>query len=171
MPVIPFKERRPTIGADAFIAPDAWITGATKLGAKVSVFFGAVLRGDINSITVGDGCNIQEHAMLHTSHGLGDCTVGKDVTIGHHAIIHGCSIGDNCIIGMNATVLDGAKVGKNCIIGAQALVPMNMQIPEGSLAVGVPAKVVRTLTTAEIEEIAQSAASYRAVGAEYRRQL
>ncbi len=167
MPVIPFNSEQPVIGQDCFIAPDAWLTGKVTLGERVSIFFGAVLRGDIQAISVGAGSNIQEHAVLHSSHGLTPCLVGCGVTVGHRAIVHGASVGNNCIIGMGATILDGAEIAENCIIGANSLVTMNTKIPRGVLAVGSPAKVVRPLTAEEIESIKQSAQGYIKTGASY----
>ena len=126
MPVISFRGEAPKIGKSVFIAPTAWVIGKTTISDNVTIFFNATLRGDIQRIVVGAGTNIQESALLHTSHDLPDCIVGEDVTIGHSAIVHGCTVGDNCIVGMGSVILDGAKIGKNCIIGAQALVPLNM---------------------------------------------
>lgn len=168
MSIVQFKEHYPRIAERHFIAPDAWVIGDVEIGPLVSIFFGAVLRGDIEPIRVGAGSNIQEHAMLHTSHGLQPCVVGENVTIGHRAIIHGCTVKDNCIIGMGSVILDGAVIGKNCIVGAQAMVPMNMQVPDGSLVVGVPAKVARQLTDQEIKFVTQSAINYQKLGHEYR---
>lgn len=169
MPVAPFKNWQPQIGSDCFLAPTAWVTGQACLGANVSVFFGATIRGDINQVIVGANSNIQENALLHTSHGLGDCIVGESVTIGHSAIIHGCKIDSNCIIGMGAIILDQAEIGANCIIGAGSLVTMGTKIPAGSMAFGSPAKVIRQLRAEEIESIRASAASYIEVGREYAR--
>lgn len=169
MAVIPFKDVVPEIGTEVFIAPTAWVTGKVTIKDNVSIFFGAALRGDIQKITIGTGTNLQEHVVVHTSTGLQDCVVGDYVTVGHGAIVHGCTVEDNCIIGMGSTILDGARIGKNSIVGAQALVPMNMQIPEGSMVLGVPAKVVRRLTEKEIEGIYESALHYIEVGGEYRR--
>lgn len=167
MPGIPFQTKTPEIGKECFIAPDAWVIGDVVFGPKVSAFFGVVARGDIKSIRVGAGTNLQEHALLHTSTGLTDCIVGENVTVGHRAILHGCTVEDSCIIGMGATILDGAVVGKYSIVGAQSLVPMGMKIPERSLVLGVPAKVVRTISEKEIKNIDDSAQHYRALGAEY----
>lgn len=169
MPLVPFLTHSPAVGTDLFLAPTAYVIGRTTIGNSVSIFFNATLRGDIQRIVVGDGTNIQEGALLHTSHDLPDCIVGENVTVGHSAIIHGCTIGDNCIVGMGSVILDGAKIGRNCIIGAQALVPLNTEIPDGSLVLGVPAKVVRQLTAKEIEGITQSARGYQEVGREYRK--
>ena len=169
MPVIPYKNLTAHISSTVFIAPNAWVTGQVYIEDDVSIFFGAVLRGDLEKIYVGAGTNIQENALLHTSHGLADCMVGRNVTVGHSAIVHGCTIKDNCIIGMGSTLLDGAIIGENCIVGAQALVPMNMIVPPGSLVLGVPAKVARRLEPAEIKSIAESASHYVETGREYKR--
>lgn len=168
MPVIPFKEKTPVVSASAFIAPDAWVIGDTSIGENVSIFFNAVLRGDIQSIKVGRGTNLQEHALVHTSHGMSPALIGEDVTVGHRAIVHGCSIGDRCLIGMGATVLDNAEVGEECIIGAHALVPKGMKIPPRSLVIGTPAKVTRALTTDEINNLTASAQGYQRLGETYR---
>jgi len=167
MPVIPFKEKTPAVSASAFVAPDAWIIGDTTIGDNVSIFFNAVLRGDIQSIKVGRGTNLQEHTLVHTSHGMSPVLIGEDVTVGHRAIIHGCSIGDRCLIGMGATVLDNAEIGEECIIGAHTLVPKGMKIPRRSLVIGTPAKVVRALTEDEIESLGASARGYQELGATY----
>lgn len=171
MPIIPFQARTPTVAKTAWVAPDAWVIGDSVVGERVSIFFGAVLRGDIEPIRVGNGTNIQEGALLHTSTGLSPCVVGENVTIGHRAIIHGCTVGNSCIIGMGATVLDGAIIEDHCLIGANSLVTMNTRIPAGSLALGSPAKVVRALTAAELAQIEESATHYQKLGAEYHKNL
>ncbi len=168
MAVIPFEDHAPDSRQALFLAPDAWIIGKVKLAELVSIFFGSVLRGDIHKIQIGKGSNIQEHSMLHTSNGLGDCLVGENVTVGHRAIIHGAHVGNNCIIGMGATVLDQAEVGENCIIGANSLVSMRTKIPPGTMAYGSPAKVIRDLTESEIKEILLSAIHYQRLGKAYR---
>jgi carbonic anhydrase/acetyltransferase-like protein (isoleucine patch superfamily) len=160
MPVIPYKEFIPDVKRALFIAPDCWITGKVVLHENTSVFFGACLRGDVQRIIVGAGSNIQERAILHTSHGLGDCVVGQGVTVGHAAILHGCIIKDNCIIGMGSTILDEAVIGEDCIVGANSLVTMRSQIPPGSLVLGSPAKAVRKLTPLERKSIRDAVASY-----------
>ncbi len=168
MAIIPYLEHQPEISEDAFIAPNAWLTGKVIIGSKASVFFGVVARGDIQYIKIGAESNIQDNAVLHTSRGLKDLIIGKRVTVGHGAILHGCQISDSCIIGMGSTILDNAVIGSNCIIGANSLITMNTVIPEGSLAVGSPAKVVRKLTEKEITEIQASADSYLKVSANYK---
>lgn len=171
MPVISFKEKTPVVSASAFVAPDAWVIGDTTIGDDVSVFFNVVLRGDIESIKVGRGSNLQEHVLVHTSHGMSPALIGEDVTVGHRAIIHGCSIGDRCLIGMGATVLDNAEVGAECIIGAHTLIPKDMKIPPRSLVIGTPGKVVRQLTDDEIRGLLASAKGYQELGATYRELL
>lgn len=168
MPVLDFEDTLPLIGKNVFIAPDAWVIGRSEVADGVAIFFGAVLRGDINKIIVGAGSNIQEHAVLHTSQGLGDLRVGAGVTVGHKAILHGCSISDNCIIGMNSVILDDAEIGEWSIVGAHSLVTMSKKFPPKSLIMGSPAKVVRELTDKELESIRQSALRYQEKAAFYR---
>jgi carbonic anhydrase/acetyltransferase-like protein (isoleucine patch superfamily) len=147
------------------------LTGDVQVGAETSIFFGVVARGDIYPIIIGTRTNIQEHAVLHTSTDLGPCIIGDGVTVGHGAIVHGATVRENCTIGMGSTILDGAVIGANSIVGAQALVPMNMQVPPGSLVLGVPGKIIRPLTPAEIESIAVNAQHYVDVSREYQRQI
>ena len=135
-------DNRPALGEHHFIAPGAALIGRVVIGRDVSIWFNAVLRGDNDVITIGDGTNIQDGAVLHVDPGV-PLTIGKRVTIGHKAMIHGCTIGDGSLIGMNAVVLNNAVVGKHCLIGANALVTENMLIPDGSLVLGSPAKVVK----------------------------
>lgn len=142
-----------------FIAPDAHVIGDVELHEDVGIWFGAVLRGDNERITIGARSNIQEGAMLHTDMGF-PLNVGADCTIGHHAILHGCTIGEGSLIGMGATILNGAKIGKHCLVGANALVTEGKEFPDYALIVGAPAKLVRTLDAEAAERLKQSAASY-----------
>ncbi len=142
-----------------WIAPDAHVIGQVELGLDVGIWFGSVLRGDNEPITIGDGTNIQEGAMLHVDPGF-PVRIGKGCTIGHHAIIHGCTIGDNSLIGMGATVLNGAKIGNNCLIGANALVTEGKEFPDNSLIVGSPARIVRTLDERAAAGLGLSAENY-----------
>ena len=143
-----FLGQKPDTAQAAFVAPNATVLGAVKLAARSSVWYGCVLRGDINAIEIGEGTNIQDLTMVHLAddHGV---KVGRHCTIGHGAIIHACEIGDECLIGMGATILDGAKIGDRCIVGANALVTQRFVAPAGSMILGSPAKVVRPLTEAE----------------------
>jgi carbonic anhydrase/acetyltransferase-like protein (isoleucine patch superfamily) len=147
----------PTIPLSAWIAETATVRGHVTLGEDVSVWFAAVLRGDEAPITVGDRTNIQDGAVLHVSAGF-PCVVGAEVTIGHGAVVHGCTVEDGALIGIRATVLDGAVIGARAVVGAGAVVPPGMYLPPGMLALGVPAKVVGPLTDA------QRSAGPRAVG-------
>lgn len=147
-------------GGDVWVAPDANVIGQVRLGAGCGIWFGATLRGDTEPIIVGEGSNIQENCVLHTDVGF-PLTIGRDCTIGHKAMLHGCTIGDESLIGMGATVLNGAVIGKNCLIGAGALVTEGKTIPDGSLVVGAPGKVIRQLDDAAIEGLRASARHYQ----------
>jgi len=150
----------PEIDQTAWIADGAKVMGRIRLCGDSSVWFNAVLRGDNELIEVGLGSNVQDGAILHTDMGY-PLTIGQNCTIGHLAILHGCSIGNNSLIGMGAKVLNGAKIGNNCLIGAGALVTEGKEIPDGSLVVGAPAKVVRTLSDEAIKGLADSAKRYQ----------
>ena len=143
-----FLRRQPRLGKNAFIASTAVVIGDVTLGAHSSVWYGAVLRGDINRIVVGHHSNVQDNAVLHLADQFA-CVLGNWVTVGHGAIVHACTVGDECLVGMGAVILDGAVIGKQSIIGAKALVTQGTKIPPGSLVLGAPAKVVRKLTKEE----------------------
>jgi carbonic anhydrase/acetyltransferase-like protein (isoleucine patch superfamily) len=142
-----------------WIAPDAHVVGRVKLGLDVSVWFGAILRGDNDQITIGDGSNVQDGAVLHADPDF-PLTLGANVTIGHRAIVHGCSIGENSLIGMGATVLNGAQIGRNCIVGANALVTEGKVFPDNSLIVGAPAKAIRSISDENAAQLAYVASHY-----------
>jgi gamma-carbonic anhydrase len=154
--------RSPDTARAAFIAPGADIMGDVTLGQDSSVWYRCVLRGDINSITVGDGTNLQDGTIVHLADDAG-VTIGARCTIGHRALIHACTIGDDCLIGMAAVILDHARIGPRCLIGAGSLVTKGTEIPEGSLALGSPARVIRPLTAEEIHGITAMSAKYVAV--------
>ena len=143
-----FLRKRPRVGTGVYIAKTAVVVGDVKLGDHSSVWYNAVLRGDINRIVVGHHSNVQDNAVLHLADEF-PCLVGNYVTIGHSAIVHACKIGDEVLVGMGAVILDGAVIGKQCLIGAKALVKQGMRIAPGSLVLGAPAKVVRRLTAEE----------------------
>ena len=157
----------PEIAADAWAAPTAQLMGKVWLGARASVWFGAVLRGDNEWIEVGDGANIQENTVCHTDPGM-PLTIGRNCTIGHRAMLHGCTIGDESLVGMGATVLNGARIGRNCLVGACALVTEGKEIPDGSLVIGAPGKVARALTEQEIAGLRTSALGYQRNAARFR---
>ena len=141
--------KTPEVSPQAFIAPTAALIGDVTVGADSSVWFGAVIRGDIEPIAVGRGSNIQDNAVLHTEHGH-PLTIGDNVTVGHGAVVHCSSIGDNTLVGMGAVLLDGAVIGADCIIGAGAVVKENAVVPAGTMMVGIPAKPVRELAPEQI---------------------
>jgi gamma-carbonic anhydrase len=143
-----FLRRKPRLGQGVYLAKTAVVLGDVTIGAHSSIWYGAVLRGDINRIVVGHHSNIQDNAVLHLADDF-PCLVGNWVTVGHGAIVHACKVGDEVLVGMGAVILDGAVVGKQSIIGAKALVTPGMKIPPGSLVFGAPAKVVRKLTEKE----------------------
>ena len=160
----------PKLDASAWVAPDANIIGNVVLEANASVWFCSTLRGDNEVIHVGMGSNVQENCVFHTDLGF-PLTIGENCTIGHKVMLHGCTIGDNTLIGMGATILNGAKIGKNCLIGAGALVTENKEIPDGSLVVGAPGKVVRELDEKAIKMLTQSALHYAENAARFGRDM
>lgn len=153
-------DRAPQIDPDSWVAPGANVIGGVILQAGASVWFGSTLRGDNEDITVGAGSNIQENCVLHTDMGF-PLVIGAGCTIGHKAMLHGCILGENTLIGMGATVLNGSKIGRNCLIGAGALITEGKDIPDGSLVMGVPGKVIRNLDEQAIEGLRRSARSYQ----------
>ena len=159
MPLFQLGQDRPQVHPSVFVAPGAIVVGKVELHENSSIWFNVSLRGDNDLIVLGEGSNIQEGSVLHTDTGH-PLTIGKRVTVGHQAMLHGCTIGDESLIGMQAILLNGSQVGRHCIIGAGALVTGNTVIPEGSMVLGSPAKVVRPLKPEEIEMIRQAAAGY-----------
>jgi len=149
-----------------WIAEEAVLIGDVRVEGMASIWFGVVLRGDNERITIGAGSNVQENTVMHTDMGY-PLTIGKGCTIGHKAMLHGCTVGDNSLIGMGAIVLNGARIGRDCLIGAGALVTEGKVIPDGSLVVGSPSKVVRALDEATIEKLRESALSYQEKMARY----
>ncbi|MGD9571399.1 MAG: gamma carbonic anhydrase family protein [Thermoleophilia bacterium] len=152
----------PELGPGAFVHEAAEVIGRVRLGARASVWPRAVLRGDTEAITVGDETNVQDGSVLHADPGF-PCRLGDRVTVGHLAIVHGCTVGDGALVGMGAIVMNGAEVGAGAIVGAGAVVPEGMRIPPGTMALGVPARVVRDLTPAEREALPGSAERYVAM--------
>ncbi|OGS34510.1 MAG: gamma carbonic anhydrase family protein [Elusimicrobia bacterium RIFOXYB2_FULL_49_7] len=163
-----FNGIKPNISPTAYISDQSLVIGKVYLASGVSLWPGSVLRGDIEEILVGEDTNVQDGAVIHTKHDF-PTVIGKAVTIGHRAVIHGCRIGNNCLIGMGAVILDGAIIEDNCLIGAGAIVPENMKIPAGSLALGVPARIKRALNKDELAKIEKSAQEYRKLAVSHRR--
>ncbi|WP_371224157.1 gamma carbonic anhydrase family protein [Roseovarius sp. 2305UL8-3] len=150
----------PQIADDTWVAPDANLIGQVNLEEGASVWFGCTLRGDNELILIGAGSNVQENTVMHTDMGY-PLTIGAGCTIGHKAMLHGCTIGENSLIGMGATVLNGATIGRNCLIGAGALITEGKDIPDGSLVMGSPGKVVRQLSEDAIQGLRNSALHYQ----------
>lgn len=153
-----------------WIAPEAVVAGRVRVGRNVGIWFGAILRAEDEWITLGDGTNVQDGCVLHVDAGF-PLGIGRNCTIGHRAIVHGCTIGDNTLIGMGSTVLNGARIGRNCLIGANCLITENKVIPDNSLVMGAPGKVVRELDDAAIEELTRSAEGYQARWRQYAKGL
>lgn len=170
MTIYALGEKTPQIHKTAYIAPSANVMGAVELKEGASVWFGAVLRGDNELIRVGKNSNVQDNSVLHTDPGI-PLEIGEGVTIGHRVMLHGCTIGDNTLIGIGATILNNAKIGKNCIIGAHALVTEGKVIPDNSMVVGAPGRVIRMLEEPQIAMLKMSAAIYVKNAARFRADL
>jgi carbonic anhydrase/acetyltransferase-like protein (isoleucine patch superfamily) len=166
-----FGGKSPVVGRDVFVAPNATVIGDVTLGDEASVWFGAVLRGDIGAIRIGARSNLQDLACVHLTEGLSQTVVGADVTVGHGAILHGCSVGDRCLIGMGSIVLDGAVIGEGSLIAAGTLIPPRMVVPPGSLVRGNPGKVVRPVTAEEAKMGVLGATHYVAGARRFRELL
>jgi carbonic anhydrase/acetyltransferase-like protein (isoleucine patch superfamily) len=170
MAVYKLGEVSPTIAASCYIAPNAVVLGSVVLMENTSVWFAATLRGDNDIISIGAGSNVQDGAVLHTDPGF-PLSVGTRVSIGHQAVLHGCTVGDGALIGIQSVVLNGAVIGKGCLVGAGALITERKVFADGSLILGVPAKVVRELSAAERAELIEVAENYASRGAYYRTHL
>jgi carbonic anhydrase/acetyltransferase-like protein (isoleucine patch superfamily) len=168
MIVRPFKGRMPSLASDVFLAPDAVVIGDVTIGAGSRVWYGAVIRGDVHWIRIGERTNIQDVSVLHVTAGTHPLSIGSDVTVGHRAILHGCTVEDECLIGMGSVVLDGATVGAGSLVAAGALVPVGMQVPRGSLVAGVPAQVKRAIRPEDLERQRRSARHYQELAAQHR---
>ena len=159
MAIYQLGDDTPDLAADAWVADSAQVIGRVRMGAGSSVWYGAVLRGDNEWITLGARSNVQEASVLHTDLGF-PLTLGDDVTVGHKVMLHGCSVGEGTLIGIKSVLLNGAKIGKNCIVGAGSLVTEGKEFPDGCLIVGSPAKVVRMLTPEQVARTAMAAVYY-----------
>ncbi len=156
--------------ASSWIAPDVKLIGDIRLGRNTTIWFGVVIRGDNDTIVIGDDTNVQEQVVMHTDPGI-RLTVGRGCTIGHRAVLHGCTIGDNSLVGIGAIILNGAKIGSNCLVGAGALVTEGKEFPDNSLIVGSPAQVKRPLGEAEIEALREAASHYVENGTRFKSSL
>ena len=159
MPIYQLGDDRPIIPASAYVAPEATLIGKVTLGENTSIWPGVTIRGDNDSITIGNRSNVQDGSVMHTDRGF-PLTVGDNVTIGHQATLHGCTVGDGSLIGIQAVVMNGAIIGKDCLVGAGALVPEGKNYGERKLILGSPAKVVRELTDEDIDKMRRAAAGY-----------
>lgn len=170
MSIYRLGEDSPRLAAGAYVAPSAAVIGKVILAEKATVWFGATLRGDNETISIGAGSNVQDSAVLHTDPGF-PLTVDANVSIGHQAMMHGCSVGEGSLIGIQAIVLNGAIIGKGCLVGAGALITERKVFPDGTLILGAPAKAIRELTAEERENLLKVAANYAERGAYYRNHL
>jgi carbonic anhydrase/acetyltransferase-like protein (isoleucine patch superfamily) len=157
----------PRLGARVYVAPNATVIGDVELGDDVSIWFGAVLRGDVERLTIGQGSNVQDNSVLHSDPGC-PLVLGARVTVGHMVVLHGCHVGDGTLVGMGAGILNKARIGRNCLVGANALVTEGKEFADGMLILGAPARAVRPLTPAELAGLAGSAERYIARGQRYR---
>ncbi len=170
MPVLlTYGGKAPRLAPSAFVAEGAVVTGDVEIGDESSIWFGTVVRGDVNHVRIGARTNVQDQSVIHVTGGTHPTVVGDEVTVGHRAVLHGCTIKDRCLIGIGAIVLDGAVVGPDAMVGAGALVPPGMVVPPGKLVLGAPARVKRDLTPEEIASLRTSAARYAGYAATYRR--
>ncbi|MEM7247092.1 MAG: gamma carbonic anhydrase family protein [Acidobacteriota bacterium] len=167
--LLPFGEHRPVLAEDVYLAPGARLLGDVTLGPGVSIWCNAVLRADLAPIEIGAGSNVQDNCVFHVDIDL-PCRVGRDVVVGHGAVVHGCEVGDGCLIAMNAVVLSGARIGDGSVVGAGAVVPEGREIPPGKLVLGAGAKIVKDLPEGFAASIAEGAARYRELAAQYRRE-
>ena len=163
-----YQGKTPELGEQVFLAENAAVIGDVIIGARSSVWYGVVARGDVHHIRIGSETSIQDNSVLHVTGGLSPTLVGNRCTVGHGVTLHGCTVEDECLIGMGAILLDGARVGRHCIVGAGALVTPGTVIPEGHMALGAPARVKRRLTDAELAQIQSSADGYIELAKRYR---
>ena len=170
MPIYQLGDRVPVIPASCYIAPEATVIGSVTLGERVTIMFGAVVRGDEEPIVIGDDSNVQDNAVLHTDPGC-PITIGKGVSIGHQVMLHGCTIGDGSLIGVAAVVLNSSVIGKDCLVGAGAVVTENKSFPDRSVIFGSPAKAVREVTEDNIERMRMDTLAYVHRGAMYKEKL
>lgn len=163
-------DKTPRLASGCWVAPNATLIGDVTLDEEATVWWGAVLRAEAEPIRIGRGSNVQDNAVLHVDPGF-PLTLGAGVTIGHLAMVHGCTVGDGSLIGIGATVLNGARIGKNCLVGAHALVAEGKEIPDGSMVLGMPGRIVRTLTEEDLVRLRAPAATYVARGRHYAERL
>jgi len=165
--LLPFSGTLPHVASSAFVAPNATLIGHVTIDAEASVWFGSVLRGDVGRIHIGERSNIQDLCCLHMTEGISHVEVGRNVTIGHSVVLHGCTVEDDCLIGMGSVILDNARIGRGSVVGAGSLVTAGVVVPEGHLVMGRPAKVVRPLRADEQTRTFENAHHYVTLAASY----
>jgi carbonic anhydrase/acetyltransferase-like protein (isoleucine patch superfamily) len=165
-----FQGTEPHLDPDAFVAPNATVIGDVAIGARSSIWFGTVVRGDVYPIRIGCETNVQDNSVLHVTGGIHPLHIGDQVSIGHRAVVHGCALGDRVLVGMGAVILDGCKIGEDSIVGAGSVVPEGSVVPPRSVVMGVPGKRVREATPADLRRIVRTATEYKALAAQYREQ-
>ncbi|HSN91512.1 MAG TPA: gamma carbonic anhydrase family protein [Anaeromyxobacteraceae bacterium] len=166
----PYGGKTPRLHETAFAAETSVVVGDVEIGEESSLWFGAVVRGDVNHVRLGARTNLQDLSVVHVTGGTHPTIVGDDVTVGHRAVLHGCTVKDRCLVGIGAIVMDGAVVGPDAMVGAGALVPPGMVVPPGTLALGAPARVKRDLTAEELAFLPRSARNYARYAEQYRRE-
>jgi gamma-carbonic anhydrase len=166
--ILAYDGKAPRLAASVFLADGSVVTGDVEIGEDSSLWFGTVVRGDVNHVRIGARTNLQDHAVVHVTAGTHPTSIGDDVTVGHRAVLHGCTVKDRCLVGIGAILMDAAVIGPDAMVGAGALVPPRMVVPPGKLALGSPAKVVRDLTPEEIAKLRDSASRYVGYAAKYR---
>lgn len=168
--ILPYGGKAPRLHPSVLTAAGSVVAGDVEIGEGSSIWFGAIVRGDVNFVRIGARTNVQDQTVIHVTSGTAPTVIGDDVTIGHRVVLHGCTVGDRCLIGIGAIVLDGAVVGPDAMVGAGALVPPGAVVPPGTLVMGAPARPRRALTAEELEGLRGSAARYVAYAAQYRRE-
>lgn len=166
MPIIAYKRFIPELGEDVFISPGSYVIGQVKIGARSSLWFGAVARGDLDQIAIGEESNLQDNVTIHVDEGV-PTTIGNRVTVGHNVVLHGCIIEDDALIGMGSVILNGAVIGRDCMVAAGSLVTPNTVIPPRSLVMGSPAKVVRELNENQLPSVDAMYRRYLSLSANY----
>lgn len=166
MPILSFNGRKPSVAGDCFVSETSTIVGDVAIGSKSSVWFGASIRAEKASVTIGERSNVQDNCVIHVDEGF-PCEIGDGVTLGHGAIVHGARIGSNCLVGMGAILLNGSSIGNNCLVAAGSLVPQGVEMPDDSLVIGSPAKARRKLTEDEIRSIGVNASNYAQFASDY----
>lgn len=166
--IVPFGERRPEIDPSAVVFPSAWIIGDTRVGAESSIWFGAVVRADVDRVTIGARTSIQDRCVVHVTTKRFSTEIGDEVTVGHGATLHGCRVGNRVLVGIGAILLDGCEIGDDCIVAAGTLVPPKTVVPAGFLVKGSPSGIARRLTYEEVKGLRKSADNYVKLSTRYR---